>query len=125
MVENHIGGYSDFHEAKLRRSAAAAPKKETVKPSPSAGSERKNDRAASSKMAYTLQHELSQLPDKISALEAEIARLNEALLEPELYTKDPARFDEATKRIAKAQKELEKAEMRWLELEDMRQQTEA
>ena len=40
---------------------------------------------------------------------------------PELYTRDAARFEKATAGLAQLQTELEAAEMRWLELEELRE----
>jgi ATP-binding cassette subfamily F protein uup len=39
---------------------------------------------------------------------------------PDLYTTDPARFDDLAKDLQKAEGDLEKAEVRWLELEEKR-----
>ncbi len=125
VIETHIGSYSDYNEAKKRREAAAnAPKKSAAQKNTGNTTQAKPAQA-NSKMPYTLLHELEKLPERIHTLEQEITALNTILLEPDLYTSDPVRFDQATKRIAKAQKELEKTEARWLELEELKQQSEA
>ena len=55
------------------------------------------------------------------ALTAEIATLESDLADPALYSADPARFDQLSKRLTAAQEELETAEMDWLELEEKRE----
>ncbi len=116
IVEGHMGGYSDYHAAKKSKQA----------PTPKKSSEKKAAlipiaEAAKIKMTGKEKHELEKLPAKIAALEKEISQLKETLLDVDLYTSDPKKFDAATRRFANAQAELETAESRWLELEEMRQ----
>ncbi len=124
VIESSIGGYTDYLEGKRLRAASAKAKKlpaaqiqESALPPPVA--EQKKTR-----LAYKFRHELEKLPEKIQALEQELASLREALSDPGLYTKDPERFDTATRRFGRAQAELEAAESRWLELDAMRAQSE-
>ena len=60
------------------------------------------------------------MPKTIAKLEAEVNSLSDAMADPGLYMSNPGEFDRITKRLPKAQKELEAAESRWLELEDLR-----
>jgi hypothetical protein len=39
---------------------------------------------------------------------------------PDLYTTDPARFDDLARQLQKAEEDLSTAEIRWLELEEKR-----
>ena len=57
---------------------------------------------------------------KIEKLEHEISELDSILTDSELYTNDPDKFDASMKRYSKAKQELETAETRWIELEEMR-----
>jgi ABC transport system ATP-binding/permease protein len=75
--------------------------------------ERKPMRA---KLSYKDQRDYDLLPGRIEALEAAIARDEEALHDPDLYTGDPARFASLTAAIEKARAERDEAEHRWLEL---------
>jgi len=118
VVEGYMGGYSDYHEAKKLRDAPLA-KKSAKKADVEVVAQPKV------KMSGKEKHELDKLPGKIAALEAEIATLKETLLDVDLYTSDPERFDKATRRFARAQQELEAAEHRWLELEELRISAEA
>jgi len=80
--------------------------------------------AAAKKLTYKLQYEFDNLPAKIAALEKEIGDLEAALADATLFERDRAQFDTASKRLLLARADLESAEMRWLELEDMRQAVE-
>jgi ATP-binding cassette subfamily F protein uup len=101
------GGYEDWQK---RRQPAAAPKASapprpaTVPPKPQ------------TKLTYKDQRDYDLLPDRIHALEAQIARDEEALHDPDLYTRDPKRFAALTAAIDKARAERDAAEERWLVL---------
>lgn len=125
-VVAHIGGYSDYIADKAARSApqrGGAKLSETAKPV--AGSAAPEKPKAKNKMSFKLVHELEKLPAKMAALEKEIEALKTTLHDADLYTKDPEQFDKASRRLGRAQAELEAAEGRWLELEEMRQQASA
>ena len=71
------------------------------------------------KLSYKDQRDLDRLPGEIERLEASIATDEEALHDPELFTRDPKRFAELTERIARHRAEVEAAELRWLEVAEM------
>ncbi|MFN3799627.1 MAG: ABC transporter C-terminal domain-containing protein, partial [Sphingobium yanoikuyae] len=71
---------------------------------------------ASTKLTYKDQRDLDLLPKKIEELEAAIARDEEALADPALYTRDPKKFAALTAAIERARAEKDAAEERWLEL---------
>ncbi len=71
-------------------------------------------------MSFKFVHELEKLPGKIANLEREIGELQALLSDPDLYVSEPERFDASSRRLAFAQGELDAAELRWLELEQMR-----
>ena len=56
------------------------------------------------------------MPQTIEKLEQAIARDEEALADPSLYTRDPKRFAALTKAIEQARADKDAAEERWLEL---------
>ncbi|HEX8263748.1 MAG TPA: ABC transporter C-terminal domain-containing protein, partial [Allosphingosinicella sp.] len=68
------------------------------------------------KLSYKDQRDYDLLPDRIQALEAQIARDEEALHDPDLYARDPRRFAALTAAIEAARAERDAAEHRWLEL---------
>ena len=135
VVDACIGGYTDYlavrdklrAERRKRREEedeergfirkpdpADAPAKKSTAPAPAAKP------AAAKKLTYKLQYELDNLPAKIAGLEKEIEELEGMLDDPTLFERDRGQFDTASKRLLLARSDLESAEMRWLELEDMR-----
>jgi ATP-binding cassette subfamily F protein uup len=113
-VEGYLGGYTDYVEAKRKQTSQAkkiAAPKIAAAPAPE---------KSVAKMSGKERHELEKLPGRIANLEKEIAELRELLLDADLYMKDPEHFDKSTRRFGRAEKELETAESRWLELEEKR-----
>lgn len=125
VVEGIIGGYSDYVAFKKAQAADVLPaeaedrpqqKKREEPPAPAP------PKPSNVKMTFKLKHELEQLPEKIKKLEKELTSLQHAMENPRLYMENPEEFDRVTKRLPRAQKELETAETRWLELEEIREQ---
>jgi ATP-binding cassette subfamily F protein uup len=117
-VDIVAGGYEDWERkrktAPARSPAKAGALRPTLRPSP------EHDRAAKRiKLSYKDQRDLDLLPGRIDALAAEIARDEDLLADPDLYARDPARFDQLMEAIAAARAEREAAETRWLELAEM------
>jgi ATP-binding cassette subfamily F protein uup len=123
----YAGGYSDMlaqrgedlhrepSRPQLREPAAS---KSDVKSEPSAQPLRKR------RLTFNEKHALETLPNTIAQLEAEIARLQKQLDDPDLYATDRQAFDRATAAISVAQEKLQDAEHRWLELEMLREEIE-
>jgi ATP-binding cassette subfamily F protein uup len=74
------------------------------------------------KLSYKDQRDLDRLPGEIERLEATIAGDEEALHDPELFSRDPQRFAELSDRIARHRAEVEAAELRWLEVAELAEQ---
>ena len=103
------GGYADWA---ARRSVKTAPK-----PSPKTVT---HDMAKPvRKLSYKDQRDYDQLPAHIDVLDATIARDEAALADPDLYTRDHARFAALTRAIEHARTEKNAAEDRWLSLAEM------
>jgi len=68
------------------------------------------------KLSYKDQRDYELLPQRIDELEAEIARDEDILSDPDLYARDPERFAQLTAAIDKARAERAAAEERWLTL---------
>ncbi|MBD3730980.1 MAG: ABC transporter ATP-binding protein, partial [Sphingomonadales bacterium] len=75
--------------------------------------------AKSTKLSYKDQRDYELLPARIEELEKAIARGEEILSDPELYTRDPQRFANISQGIENARVEKDAAEERWLELAEM------
>ena len=122
----YAGGYSDMlaqRGADLQEKNIKAVAAETSKSAKSAA----NAPATSSKrrLSFNDKHALETLPKTMAKLQAEIAKQQKLLDDPELYTKDRKAFDAASAAIAKAHGELDAAEEKWLELEMLREEIES
>jgi ATP-binding cassette subfamily F protein uup len=122
----YAGGYSDMlaqRGADLKQRAldtAAADKPKEVK-----GTAAPVASSAKRRLNFNEKHALETLPKTMAKLQAEIARQQKLLDDPELYAKDRKRFDAASAAIAKAQAELDDAEEKWLQLEMLREEIES
>jgi ATP-binding cassette subfamily F protein uup len=117
QVEGIIGGYSDYLAFKK---AQGEKQEETTAEPLKAKDDKPKEEKEKPQFTYKLKFELEQLPKQIKKLEKEITRLEELLHDPDLYMKDAESFDKASKRLPKAQAELDGCETRWLELEEIR-----
>ena len=68
------------------------------------------------KLSFKDQRDYDTLPARIEELELAIARGEEILSDPELYSKDPQRFATISKGVENAREEKDAAEERWLAL---------
>jgi ATP-binding cassette subfamily F protein uup len=109
-VDIVAGGYEDW--VRQRRQASAAGKAAGARTAAAAPAKPR----AQTKLTYRDQRDYELLPERIEALEAQIARDEAALSDPDLYTRDHARFAALTAAIEKARAERDAAEERWLEL---------
>ena len=107
-VDVVAGGYEDWE--RQRKTPVAAAKKAAPKPVAVAPVQ------AKTKLSYKDQRDYDQLPSRIEALDAAIARDEAAMADPALYTRDPKRFAALSAAIEAARAEKDAAEMRWLEL---------
>ena len=108
QVDVIVGGYADWVAKRQPRNAPRGEKKAPAAPPP--------PKTAATKLSYKDQRDLDLLPQTIEKLEQAIARDEEALADPSLYTRDPKRFAALTKAIEQARADKDAAEERWLEL---------
>jgi ABC transport system ATP-binding/permease protein len=109
-VDIVAGGYEDWERKRrphVHNPKVAAPKAVS------------RDERKPTKLTYKDQRDYDLLPARIDALEAEIARDEDILSDPDLYARDPGRFAQLTEAIDKARAEKDAAEERWLELAEM------
>ena len=123
-VDIVAGGYEDWVRKRYRdHQPARAPAKAGVQtearsaefsaqtgPLPSQGRK---------KLSYKDQRDLDRLPGEIERLEASIAADEAALHDPDLFTRDPARFADLTERIARHRADIEAMELRWLDVAEL------
>jgi ABC transport system ATP-binding/permease protein len=112
----YAGGYSDYLAQRGPRGA----------PAPAAVRKEKaiqvRESTPAMRLGYKRERALAELPKKIESLQAEIAALQAALADPDLYRRDATGFQAKTARLAAAQTELDSAETEWLELEMLREE---
>ena len=113
-VDIVAGGYADWE---ARRKANAAPAKAAKSAAPAPAAAPPQPRKA--KLSYKDQRDYELLPARIEELEAAILRDEEALHDPALYSRDPAKFAALTAAVAKARADKEAAEERWLGLAEL------
>ena len=111
----YAGGWTDYQHQKRDKDRPVTSETKVKKQVPAPGKAIKEKPKASFKQ----EHRLKELPSVIERLELEISRLEEFLADPELYTKEPAKFQKASDGLAERQLLLAGAEEEWLELEDI------
>src|SRR5216117_880895 len=120
----YAGGYRDMLLQRgddIRREAVTAAPAEEKKEARAAAT---SGAAPKRRLNFNEKHALETLPKTIAKLQAEIAKQQKLLDDPDLYSKDRKKFDAASAAIAKAQEELAAAEDLWLELEVLREEIE-
>ncbi len=120
----YAGGYTDMLKqrgADLKRAAVKAAVSETAKVSKGSAPSGTPKR----RLNFNEKHALDTLPKRITHLQAEIAKQQRHLSDPNLYKKDRKKFDAASAALSDAQKELLAAEDKWLELEMLRDEIES
>jgi len=76
------------------------------------------------RLSFKEKHALETLPGRIAELEAQITKVQAVMDDPELFRRDPARFEAATAKLGELQLALNQAEEQWLELEMLREELE-
>ncbi len=108
-VDIIAGGYADW-VAKRASPKPAARKSEAGKPAAAPPP------LTPAKLSYKDQRDYDLLPARIDEIGAQIVRDEAVLGDPDLYMRDPARFDALTRAVEKARAERAAAEERWLAL---------
>jgi ATP-binding cassette subfamily F protein uup len=118
-VGEYVGGYTDW----LRQRPVAPPEPPgarklvpAVAPTP-AHTHVAPVAAPKRKLSFKEQRELDALPGLIEGLEAELARVTEAMNSPEHFRQGPEGIQAAGRALAAMQSKLEQAYSRWNELE--------
>lgn len=112
----YAGGWTDYL-AQRGESTADASAEATDKSRPKAG-KAGPARKAQPGLSFTEKHRLDDLPGVIERLEAEIAKLEELLSDPDLFAREPVKFRKATEALEDRKAKLSAAEEEWLHLAD-------
>ena len=120
LWHEYAGGYSDMlgQRGGSKKPVDVPKPKQAGKPKPRPDKQSK----PASKFSFSQKHALETLPKEIERLEFEIGKLKKALEDPELYSKDPKKFDTWVKALAEREKSLNEKEEQWLELEILREE---
>ena len=109
----YAGGWSDY---RAQRGGDFVEAKEASKPL--AKKEKPVEKKAATGLSFTEKHRLEELPAVIDKITAEIAKLEELLADPALFTQQPVKFQKATDALIARQTALSDAEEEWLVLEE-------
>ena len=117
----YAGGYSDLI---AQRGSGVKARQDGKSDRAKSHKTTKSDEAqkpSPAKLSYKHKFRLEKLPEEMAAIEVEIETLNTAMADPELYAKDPERFQETSDAVVAAHAKLAELEEEWLELEMMRE----
>lgn len=118
-IMEYPGGYSDYRTQRASSqktdSAFDMGRKQKSKVVPlSAGKKNKK------KLSFKDQHALDILPAEVETLSMQISELEAQLSDPSLYSKDPDAFARISDELTAKRDTLDAKEMRWLELEELK-----
>jgi len=113
-VREFVGGYDDW----LRQSASEAPPASAVGRPVAEKPRRQAERPR--KMSFKEERELEGMPDSIARLEEEQQQLHMKLADPEFYKSAGAEIVSINARLEELEQELERAFLRWEELESLK-----
>ena len=109
----YAGGWSDSQTQKKETPAIEKKNEKKVKSELKiAGDKYKNG------LSFTQRHRLKELPGLISKLEAEIKKLEDYMSDPELFAREPIKFQKATDALVERHSALSDAEEEWMLLEE-------
>jgi len=119
----YAGGWSDYQAQRAlalpddaAQKAKAGADKPTDKPVQTATAPKPAAAPSGAGLSFTEKHRLKALPGVIDRLGAEIAKLEEFLAQPDLYSKEPLKFKKGTEALVERQQALADAEEEWLVL---------
>lgn len=115
----YAGGWSDYQAQRaLSAAEAAKPVDKPAPKKPEPAPEPPKEFPKKSGLSFTEKHRLDALPGVIEKLEFEIGKLTELLADPDLFTREPVKFQKATAMLVERQDSLARAEEEWLTLEE-------
>jgi len=120
----YAGGYSDMMAQRKGASdeKKKAEKQDKAKTSTSSGGEPAKGKA---KLSFKQKFALENLPKEMEKAQAEIAKREERMADPQLFAKNPTAFNTLADEMSKLREKLEAMEEEWLELEMLREEMES
>ena len=116
-VDVVAGGYADW-EARKKAEKSSVPRAVTAAKAAAsaanAANATSNSTAPKKKLSYKDQRDFDLLPGRIEVIEADMAKAETELTNPDLYAKNLARFEALTAELERLRAERDAAEERWL-----------
>ncbi|KIN72841.1 ABC-F family ATP-binding cassette domain-containing protein [Sulfitobacter guttiformis] len=109
----YAGGWTDYLAQRGMEDFA-----DSVVKSKTTGAKAVKETKSQSGLSFTEKHRLEALPAEIERIGAEIAKLEELLSDPALFTEQPAKFQKASDALVQRHEKLSDAEEEWLMLEE-------
>ena len=111
-VSEYVGGYADYiRQRPAIASQSTSPKITSVV--------KESAPSIKTRLSYNQKRELEQLPEIMDRLSKEINVIETKLADPSFYEKHPQDFLKFTNDLAAKRQQLDTAEIRWLELEEL------
>ena len=110
-IYEHVGSYTELLD-KLKNKTPAVLKKST-----SAKEIKLPEKNKPLKLSYKEQYQLNTIPAEIEQLEQENKGIEIALGNPNLYTDDPQKFDELTRKLEQNKNLIAEKENIWFEIQ--------
>ncbi|MEO1703053.1 MAG: ABC-F family ATP-binding cassette domain-containing protein [Pseudomonadota bacterium] len=118
----YAGGYADMvAQRKNETVKSAEPDKKKAKKV----AEQQDKPKSTGKLTYKIKYALEKLPAEIDALNGEISELSKKMADPDLFSKDPEKFDALSRALTEKQDLVSAKEEEWLEAEMAREAAES
>jgi len=118
----YAGGYSDMVAQRGAGVGARTVEKPKAEPRPRA--EPRQEPKQKRKLSFNEKHALDTLPAEMDRLRTLRGKAEAILADPDLFSREPKKFEQASAALAKIDADLAAAEDRWLELEMLREELE-
>ena len=109
----YAGGWTDYLAQRGMEDFA-----DSVVKSMTSGAKQTKETKLQKGLSFTEKHRLEALPAEIERIGLEIAKLEELLSDPALFSEQPAKFQKASDALVQRHEKLSDAEEEWLMLED-------
>lgn len=107
-----VGGYTDYEKMYSKTNESSKQLKQEENKDRTLKQEQKKNR----KLTYTDQRDLEVIPQKLEVIDKHLKEIESLLSDPDLYTKNPIKFDELTQEMADLKEQQSALEHRWLEI---------
>ena len=114
----YAGGWSDYQAQRIESAPEVVAKSGAAVGKPAESGATKGTSTQNAKMTFIEKHRLEELPAVMERLGAEIAKLEEFMSDPNLFTDEPLKFAKASDALVERHSALSDAEEEWLMLEE-------